>query len=177
MDGAEPRNASRQGQLLGGQGRVRIPGVWVVEAGEVARRFVGGVVVHGTYPLLPPYARSSLVWGDDDRVSGRSRPGGACRGGDAAAFAELVTPCQRMLFTVCLRICGNDADALDATQDALVAAGRHLDRFDGRSRFSTWLYRIAHNAALMQIRRRREHPGLADELPDHQMVDPTRARG
>ncbi len=85
------------------------------------------------------------------------------RAGDEAAFAELVTPCQRLLFTVCVRICGNDADALDATQDALVAAWRHLDRFDGRSRFSTWIYRIAHNAALMQVRRRRDLVGIPDE--------------
>ena len=86
--------------------------------------------------------------------------------GDERAFAALVTPCQSMLFAVCVRICGNEADALDATQDALVAAWKHLDRFDGRSRFSTWVYRIAHNAALMHVRRRRDLPGLpADADP------------
>jgi RNA polymerase sigma factor (sigma-70 family) len=94
------------------------------------------------------------------------------REGDERAFAELVSPCRRVLFAVCMRICGNEADALDATQDALVAAWRHLDRFDGRSRFSTWLYRIAHNAALMQVRRRRDLPGLPDG-PESAVPDPS----
>lgn len=76
------------------------------------------------------------------------------RQGDHGAFADLIGPSRQMAFTVCLRICGDEATALDALQEALISAWQHLDRFDGRARFSTWLYRIAHNAALMQVRQR-----------------------
>jgi RNA polymerase sigma-70 factor (ECF subfamily) len=53
---------------------------------------------------------------------------------------------------------GNEPDALDATQDTLVAALRALDRFDGRSSFGTWLYRIATNTCLDEMRRRKRRP-------------------
>jgi RNA polymerase sigma-70 factor, ECF subfamily len=63
---------------------------------------------------------------------------------------------------------GNDADALDATQDALLAAIRALSRFDGRSSFGTWIYRIATNVCIDEIRRRRRRPmtGLAADVAD-----------
>jgi len=59
---------------------------------------------------------------------------------------------------------GNDADALDATQEALLAVVRGLPRFDGRSAFSTWSYRVATNACLDELRRRRRRPLPVDEL-------------
>jgi RNA polymerase sigma-70 factor (ECF subfamily) len=69
------------------------------------------------------------------------------------------------VYAVCRRITGNDADALDATQEALIAIVRGLPRFDGRSRFSTWVYRIATNACLDELRRRQRRPvpGLPDD--------------
>ncbi len=62
------------------------------------------------------------------------------------------------LYAVCRRLTGNDADAADATQEALLSIVRGLPRFDGRSRFSTWSYRIAVNASLDELRRRRRRP-------------------
>jgi RNA polymerase sigma-70 factor, ECF subfamily len=59
---------------------------------------------------------------------------------------------------VCRRITGNETDALDATQDALIAIVRGLPRFDGRAAFGTWAYRIATNACLDELRRRRRRP-------------------
>jgi len=59
----------------------------------------------------------------------------------------------------------NEADALDATQEALLAIARGLDRFDGRSSFSTWSYRVATNATFDELRRQRRRP--ADPLPEH----------
>ncbi|MCU1461951.1 MAG: putative polymerase subfamily sigma factor [Acidimicrobiales bacterium] len=53
---------------------------------------------------------------------------------------------------------GSDTDALDAAQEALIAIVRGLDRFDQRSAFSTWAYRIATNACLDELRRRRRRP-------------------
>lgn len=75
------------------------------------------------------------------------------RAGDQRAFAALVEPHRSMLTAVCYRIVGDEGAAEDALQETLVAAWRHLDRFQGRSKFSTWLYRIAHNAALASARK------------------------
>jgi len=69
-----------------------------------------------------------------------------------------------MIHAICRRITGNDADALDATQEALISIVKGLHRFDGRARFSTWAYRVATNACLDELRRRkrRPDPGLTD---------------
>jgi len=77
------------------------------------------------------------------------------RDGDATAFRHLVDANAGALFGVCVRITGNRATAEDAVQEALFNAFRHLADFDGRAAFSTWLHRIAVNAALMQVRKRR----------------------
>lgn len=77
------------------------------------------------------------------------------RAGEAAAFRHLVDANGPALFRVCARITGDRALAEDAVQEALLNAFRHLADFDGRSAFSTWLYRIAVNAALAQVRKRR----------------------
>ncbi len=63
---------------------------------------------------------------------------------------------------------GNEADALDATQDTLVAALRALGRFDGRSSFGTWIYRIATNTCIDEMRRRRRRPvtGIAADIAE-----------
>jgi len=53
---------------------------------------------------------------------------------------------------------GNDHDALDATQDALIAITRGLDRYDGRAAFTTWAYRVTTNACLDELRRRKRRP-------------------
>ncbi len=68
---------------------------------------------------------------------------------------------------MCRRLAGNEADALDATQEALINISRRLDRFDGRSAFSTWAYRVATNACLDELRRRgrRPTPGLPEQEP------------
>ena len=67
---------------------------------------------------------------------------------------------------MCRRLAGNEADALDATQEALIAIARGIRRFDGRAAFTTWSYRVATNACLDELRRRRRRavPGLPDDL-------------
>ena len=62
------------------------------------------------------------------------------------------------LYAVCRRLTGNDADGADATQETMIALVRNLHRFDGRSLFSTWAYRVAVNASLDELRRRRRRP-------------------
>jgi RNA polymerase sigma-70 factor (ECF subfamily) len=58
---------------------------------------------------------------------------------------------------------GNATDAADATQEALLAIVRGLPRFDGRSAFGTWAYRVATNACLDEMRRRKRRPEPVDE--------------
>ena len=69
------------------------------------------------------------------------------------------TSCYGVTTTACMRsagrITGHDADAADAAQEAMIAIVRNLDRFDGRSSFGTWVYRIATNASLDELRRRK----------------------
>ena len=83
--------------------------------------------------------------------------------GDQRAFAQLVERNKSMTYTICYRITGNAADAQDAVQLALTAAWRNIHRFQHRSRFSTWLYQVARNAALGEIRKRRAEP-VGDDL-------------
>jgi RNA polymerase sigma-70 factor, ECF subfamily len=82
----------------------------------------------------------------------------AARGGDRRALDALLRDNYQRLYAVCRRLTGNDADAADATQETLLAIVRGLRGFDGRSRFSTWSYRIAVNASLDELRRRRRRP-------------------
>lgn len=89
----------------------------------------------------------------------------AARSGDRAALDALLRRHHDRLFALCRRLAGNEADAYDALQEALIAIVRGLDRFDGRARFSTWAYRVATNATLDELRRRRRRPvpGLPDD--------------
>ena len=86
----------------------------------------------------------------------------AARAGDRRALDDLLRRHQPRLWAVCRRLTGSDADADDAAQNALIAIVRALPSFDGRSRFGTWAYRIAVNASLDELRRRRRRadPGL-----------------
>ena len=80
------------------------------------------------------------------------------RAGDDEAFELVVRTYSGRLLAVTRRILGNDEDARDAVQDAFLSAFRSLDRFEGGSLLSTWLHRIAVNAALMRLRTRRRKP-------------------
>lgn len=101
---------------------------------------------------------------------------GAAREGDRAALDHLLRRHYDRVFAVCRRITGNDADAADAAQEALISIVRSLPKFDGRSSFGTWVYRIATNASLDELRRRRRRPavGAAESIgrdPAHDVID------
>jgi RNA polymerase sigma-70 factor (ECF subfamily) len=68
--------------------------------------------------------------------------------GDAAAVDELFRRYRLVAYRVAFRLLGNEADALDAVQEAFVKALTHLPGFQGRSSFKTWLLRVVSNAAL-----------------------------
>ncbi len=76
------------------------------------------------------------------------------QGGSRSALEALLRGHYDRVHAVCRRMTGNDSDAADAAQEALIAIARGLPRFDGRSRFSTWAYRIAVNASIDELRRR-----------------------
>ena len=83
--------------------------------------------------------------------------------GDREALEALLTRHVDRVYSVCRKICGPD-DAHDATQNALISVTRSIERFDGRAAFTTWLHRIATNAALDELRRRKRRPEpLADD--------------
>ena len=80
------------------------------------------------------------------------------------------------IHAVCRRIAGGARDADDAAQEAMIRIVRSLDKFDGRSAFGTWAYRIATNAALDELRRRKRRPQLhvvhdADDGPAADRID------
>jgi RNA polymerase sigma-70 factor (ECF subfamily) len=92
----------------------------------------------------------------DYKGSGDGRLVELAQGGDTRAFDELVLRYRDRVFRLCSRILRHDDDAAEAVQDAFLSAFRGLPRFKSESTFSTWLYRIATNASLMKLRRRRE---------------------
>lgn len=79
----------------------------------------------------------------------------AAVGGQKEAFGILAERHSRKILTVAWRITGNREDARDVMQETLVKAFRYLNRFQGKSCFSTWLTRIAINEGLMWLRKRR----------------------
>ena len=75
-------------------------------------------------------------------------------GGDTAAFVELFNAYKVRIYSLCLRMTNNSAEAEDLTQDAFLQVFRTLPTFRGESALSTWLYRIAVNTVLMHLRKR-----------------------
>jgi RNA polymerase sigma-70 factor, ECF subfamily len=77
------------------------------------------------------------------------------RGGNEAAFTELIRRHQRMIYRVSKRVLKNHEDAEDTLQNVLVKVYQGLDGFEESSRFSSWLFRVTFNEALMTLRRNR----------------------
>lgn len=102
----------------------------------------------------------------------------AAQGGDRFALDQLLRLHYDRIHAVCRRVAGSTKDADDACQEALIKIVRSLPRFDGRSSFGTWAYRIATNASLDELRRRQRRPALHsvgdEDRPE--AVDPTADR-
>jgi RNA polymerase sigma-70 factor (ECF subfamily) len=90
----------------------------------------------------------------------------AAAAGDRRALEQLLDRHADRIHAVCRRILGHSEDALDATQEAMIAVTRGIGRFDGRAAFTTWLYRVATNAALDEGRRRSRRPQPVETLPE-----------
>jgi RNA polymerase sigma-70 factor (ECF subfamily) len=81
--------------------------------------------------------------------------------GDRRALETLLDRHADRIHAVCRRIVVHREDALDATQEAMIAIARGIAGFDNRAAFSTWCYRVATNAALDELRRRRRRSVVA----------------
>lgn len=75
--------------------------------------------------------------------------------GDLSAFEELVSSNEKRIYNLCFYMMKNQQDAQDMAQDALIKAWKNLNKFHLKSTFSTWLYRIAVNTCLDELRKRK----------------------
>ena len=89
--------------------------------------------------------------------------------GNTEAFSFLVEKYQDMIFGLCLKMIQNTQDAEELAQDTFVKAFRSISSYKGNSKFSTWLYRIAYNASISMMRKRKLELHSIDEqrLSDH----------
>ena len=76
------------------------------------------------------------------------------RAGDPAAYRAFVDANSANIYNLALKLLGDEHEAEDVLQETFLSAFRAIDRFEGRSKLSTWLYRIAYNASLMHVRKR-----------------------
>lgn len=92
--------------------------------------------------------------------------------GDYQAFEGLVNRYEGRVYRLAMRMLRNPQDAEDALQESFLQVYRGLKSFEGRSTFSTWLFRLATNVCLMKIRHRETEPAkllpLEDYLPQHE---------
>ncbi len=99
--------------------------------------------------------------------------------GDAAAFEYLYRMHNRRVYSLCLRMVGNTAEAEDLAQEAFLQLFRKIQTFRGESAFSTWLHRLAVNVVLMKLRKKTLAETSLDEEtePDEETGGPRRDIG
>ena len=85
--------------------------------------------------------------------------------GDKVAFAQLMRRYRGRVLALCLHLTGSEQDAEDATQEVFLSAFRSIHRFQGRSHFFTWLYRMAVNRSLNTCRKRKRCREISSEDP------------
>jgi len=113
---------------------------------------------------------------DRERASRKDRElCDAARSGDSSALETLLLAHYDRVHALCVRMLANRADAEDATQQSILLAVRSLSRFDGRSSFGTWMYRIATNTCIDELRRRRRRP--TDALAGDESLETLEGRG
>jgi RNA polymerase sigma-70 factor (ECF subfamily) len=85
--------------------------------------------------------------------------------GSSEAFEELVRRYEHKVYSITYRMMGNPEDAREAQQEAFLRAYRFLPKFESKSSFYTWLYRIATNVSLTKLRRRKAPPTVSLDEP------------
>jgi RNA polymerase sigma-70 factor (ECF subfamily) len=99
--------------------------------------------------------------------------------GDAAAFERIYQLHNRRVYSLCLRMVGNTAEAEDLTQEAFLQLFRKIATFRGESAFSTWLHRLAVNVVLMRLRKKTGSETSLEEVtePDEETGGPRKDFG
>ncbi len=99
--------------------------------------------------------------------------------GDAGAFERLYQLHNRRVYSLCLRMVNNTAEAEDLTQEAFLQLFRKIATFRGESAFSTWLHRLAVNVVLMKLRRKSGTETSLEQVtePDEESGSPRRDFG
>lgn len=82
------------------------------------------------------------------------------RKGEQHAFEELLSRYSNKVFSLASRLTRNNEDAEEVLQDVFVTVHRKIAGFEGKSSFSSWLYRVTVNAAFMKLRKRRQDPAV-----------------
>jgi len=119
------------------------------------------------YPLQPPEATPSQASRPAEPAAQVSMPASPpspvspdadvlarAQAGDHYAFAQIYSLHKRRIYSLCLRMVGNVAEAEDLTQEAFLQLHRKIATFRGDSAFSTWLHRLAINVVLMHLRKK-----------------------
>jgi RNA polymerase sigma-70 factor (ECF subfamily) len=98
--------------------------------------------------------------------------------GQKDLFRILVHRHEQAVYGMGISFFRNTEDAADFTQEVFLKAYHNLAAFEGRSRFSTWLYKIAYNTAVNRVSRRKEYQSLAEEelIPDRYSPEHTLLR-
>ncbi|MHB1628068.1 MAG: RNA polymerase sigma factor SigW [Bacilli bacterium] len=86
--------------------------------------------------------------------------------GDMNAFSMVVESCADQLYTLAFRFLGNGPEAEDAVQETLLRVYTNLPRYDGRFKFTTWVYRIATNVCIDRLRKRKLESSLDADRDD-----------
>ncbi|MBI4358589.1 MAG: sigma-70 family RNA polymerase sigma factor [Candidatus Omnitrophica bacterium] len=86
------------------------------------------------------------------------------KAGDRGAFGKLATRHYELVYAVAFGVLGNREDALDVAQEALMKAFLEIQKFQGESKFRTWLYRISVNAAIDASRRKRPTEPIEERI-------------
>jgi RNA polymerase sigma-70 factor, ECF subfamily len=125
---------------------------------------VATCVISATSTNLPPASMISFQDKKQQRSS-EARLVQRAQSGDEQAFATLYEAHKKRVYSVCLQMTRDIADAEDLTQEAFLQVFRCINSFRGDSAFSTWLYRIAVNTVLMKLRRRKAPPLVSLDEP------------
>ena len=96
----------------------------------------------------------------------------ACQKGDLGAFTQLVHRTQAVAFSIAFRLLQNRQEAEDLVQQAFIRIWRHLDRFDGRVNFTTWLHQIVTRLGFDQLKtRQRRNRIISQPIEDNRSTD------
>ncbi len=91
---------------------------------------------------------------------------GEAAAGNEAALNRLLVDCRPLVFGRCNQFLPNELDAEEATQDVLLAIATRIGSFEGRSKFSTWLYQITTNASIDCYRKLKRRRSVLDAAPE-----------